>query len=541
VKPLWPWCAAALCCGALAQVPTPSAFPDRDSAAAARAGKAIFRNGANRHGEEVRAEAGAGVALAGTLTACARCHGADGLGRRDAGLTAPPLTWSALTQARVSGSGLVARSAYTPATLLAAIRDGLDADGRRLASAMPRFQLAGRDAADLLAYLQRIGTDADAEAGVDADVLRVATLLPLSGPRAALGEAARNAIGACVSKVNRAGGLYGRRVELLVLDSATGAPLELARRVADEALLAIAPWWGELDAGALSARLPDTPLVGPLGVAADIAGAGSNVYGIAAQLDDQARLLVDAMAQGARQAGRPAATDAPRRVALLSAPTSRDQAAARAALRQAQLHEGLTLDVWRAPAHAPGSGGDSPEAALAWLQQQDADAVLVLGTAAWLRGVAQFASTSARLRQGRVHAVFGEVGAAILDWPEPLRQTLTLSLGSARDATLNPQVFLADMAAHGAASRAPAIESLAYSASCLSMEALRRAGRGVTRERVRHALESIDRFETGVTHSLSFAPGRRKGLSGAELVRLGSPSDRDPFVTLQAWRSPLQP
>ncbi|MEQ1804011.1 MAG: ABC transporter substrate-binding protein [Burkholderiaceae bacterium] len=550
-------CAAALwccCTSALTQAPlerTPVAAPAPDSASAPRRaisegldaaalhGRRLYRTGRNRQGEAISSELAPGVPIEGELAACARCHGVDGTGRREAGLIAPALDWAALTQGRAAGAGMVSRAAYSQASLLRALRDGVASDGERLAAAMPRYQLPARDAADLLAYLQHLGSDADRDPGVAEHAVTLAVILPLSGTRGAAGGAAKNAIAACVERANRAGVPFGRRIELLLLDSASLPATELAARAADETLLAVAPWWGDLDARTLADRLPDLPLIGPLGNAAELEDAPAGVYAVAPQLGDQARLLVDAMARrdpGARADASLPDTGA-RRIALIAAPLPRYRSAARAAKRQAALYEGVALQVWTAT-----PGADGPHDAAAWLALQPHDGVLVLGSAPWAKAAAEVAarSGSPALQEGSVHVVYAELGRAALDWPADLRATLLLSLGSARDASLNPKALLADLAGIGAASQAPGIESLAYSAACLSVEALKRSGRSLTRAGVRRALETIHDFETGVSPPLSFAPGQRKGVWGAELVRL-TPSGSGAFTNVQRWQTPRQP
>ncbi len=511
----------------------------RELDAAALHGRRLYRTGRNRQGEAIASELAPDVPIEGELAACARCHGVDGTGRREAGLIAPALDWAALTQGRAAGAGLISRTAYSEATLLRALRDGVAADGQRLAAAMPRYKLAARDAADLLAYLQRLGGDADHDPGVAEHAVKLAVILPLSGTRGAAGGAAKNAIAACAERANRAGGLFGRHIEILLLDSASLSATELTSRAAGEALLAVAPWWGDLDARTLADRLPDLPLIGPLGNAAELDDAPSGVYAVAPQLGDQARLLVDAMARRALGIAADAAlrNSGIRRIALIAAPGPRYRAAARAAEHQAALHEGVALQVWTA---APGA--DGPQDAAAWLALQPDAAVLVLGPAQWARAAAEVAARRGgpALKEGGVHAVYAELGRTVLDWPADLRATLLLSLGTARDSSLNPSALLADLASIGAASQAPAVESLAYTAACLSVEALKRSGRTLTRASVRRALETIHDFESGVSAPLSFAPGQRKGVWGAELVRL-TPSDTGPFTSVQPWQTPRQP
>lgn len=506
---------------------TAAAQPGTEAAPQAlRAGKALFRRGVNRLDGDVAANAGAGVSLRNGQAACGRCHGFDGTGRREAGLHAPPLQWQALSRPRDAGGALRARPAYDEATLLRALRDGLDAAGQPLAWAMPRFALTPREQADLLAYLRVLGTADDSEPGVMPDRLVLATALPLSGPRAALGEAARQAAQACIARTNRDGGLYGRTLELLALDSARHDPARLAPQIEHEALALVAPWWSEVRAAELAARLPGVPVIGPLGSAAELDGAPASVYGVAPQYADQARVLVDEVLGSASLHASARLT-----LALMSSDDPLHASAAKAARRQIDLHDTAQLLEWLGTGKAA-----TPQSAAQWIRQQDkVDAVLVFAPPEWIEAVA--AELSRRPRPPRLLVSATELGRRMLQWPADWRRQLTLAVATPSADETDPIRFYTDLAAIGQPRpSAPAIQALAYSASCLSIEALRRAGRHVDRESLRAAIEDIDEFRSGVTHRLSFAPGRRNGLAGSAIASV----EGEPAVlrTQGNWRVP---
>jgi len=79
---------------------------------------------------------------------CASCHGRDGRGRAFGGRLLD------VTPAALARDG--SRPPYTPETLRAAIRDGVDPPGRPLDPLMPRWRLGERDLNDLLAYLRTL-------------------------------------------------------------------------------------------------------------------------------------------------------------------------------------------------------------------------------------------------------------------------------------------------------------------------------------------------------------------------------------------------
>jgi ABC-type branched-subunit amino acid transport system substrate-binding protein len=58
----------------------------------------------------------------------------------------------------------------------------------------------------------------------------------------------------------------------------------------------------------------------------------------------------------------------------------------------------------------------------------------------------------------------------------------------------------------------------AFAAAKIFTEALKRAGRDLTRETLVTALEGLYEYETGVTPSITFGPNRRVGSMGSYIV-----------------------
>lgn len=500
--------------------PAAAAAPEAEAAdrAALRGGKRLFQLGLNRQGGDLQAQIAGSVPLAGERVACARCHGTQGQGQREGGAAAPPLRWSVLAQGRAAGGGLLARAAYDETTLLRAVRQGLGADGQPLGAAMPRFQLSPREAADLVAYLRTVGTDADAEAGVTPDTVRLATALPLTGPQAAMGQALRQGIEACLA---RAGAdTFGRRVALTVVDSHADPQALQAGALADDHLALVAPWWPDLGAAALAPRLPGLPVVGALGLAAELDGAPPHWFGVAPSLGNQARVMVDAIAEALpAQAGR---------VLLLAGGDAVAPLAAEAARRQAAQYPALQLAELAWP--------DRPEALLPALaealRRERPAAVVVLAPAPVLEAVAALVAREAPTV--RVHASQAQAGAAPLRWPAADRAVLRLTATAPLDGALAPAAYLADLQAIGARPQLPALQTLAYAAACATVESLRRAGRTLTRDGLQRGLESLRNFNPGVTPPISFGPRQRHGLWEARLVQPGAAG----YEPAGPWRSP---
>ena len=102
---------------------------------------------------------------------------------------------------------------------------GFDAGGNELSSVMPRFQLTMRDAADLIAYLRKLGETVDP--GLTASTVRLGVLLPQE-QTVKNKQLVRQAMLHYFASVNGAGGVFGRAIET----SFTELPSDTARQSA---------------------------------------------------------------------------------------------------------------------------------------------------------------------------------------------------------------------------------------------------------------------------------------------------------------------
>lgn len=150
--------------------------------------------------------------------ACANCHGARGQGGAEAGVTAPAISWRRLMEPREG------HDAYGSKERIAqAIEEGTGRGGVRLLAPMPAYALTESEREAVLAYLGIIGTEADQAQGVFTDRILVGALLPLQGDSRSQGERIQTGIREYFETVNRKGGIFGRRVELIVEDAGTSA------------------------------------------------------------------------------------------------------------------------------------------------------------------------------------------------------------------------------------------------------------------------------------------------------------------------------
>lgn len=155
------------------------------------------------------------------LFPCRNCHGADGRGSKEGGVSAPDITWTQLTKPYPlrTESGRE-RPPYDPASLSEAIREGIDSGGTRLSAAMPRYGLGGTGIAAITAYLQSI--EHASSPGIDEHRIRIG-LVPDTHDAAAR-EIAASTLSNYFAYLNDDGGIFGRDLSLV-----TGSPGRLAR------------------------------------------------------------------------------------------------------------------------------------------------------------------------------------------------------------------------------------------------------------------------------------------------------------------------
>jgi mono/diheme cytochrome c family protein len=146
-------------------------------------GRELFTKGTSPSGREVTVTIGGGNVTASMP--CASCHGSDGTGRTEGGVSAPDIRWDTLLRK------------YDERGILRAITLGT-----HLSPVMPRYHLWREDAADLIAYLQRLGTLHDP--GLTDDTITIGVLVSIPVMRAAVEQWA--------AAVNARGGIYTRRL-----------------------------------------------------------------------------------------------------------------------------------------------------------------------------------------------------------------------------------------------------------------------------------------------------------------------------------------
>jgi ABC-type branched-subunit amino acid transport system substrate-binding protein len=452
-------------------------------------GRRIFVEGTSPSGGEITAVMGQeGIEVPASTVPCASCHGRDGKGRPEGGVAPADLTWSTLTRG-VTHPGGRSRPPYDERLLKRAVTMGLDPAGQALHAAMPRFRLSLQDMADLTAYIKRLGTASDP--GVTGAAVRIGLVLPPPGPLTAMGKAVQSALAERFAAWNGQGGIYGRRIELVPFEPPADPA---ARRTAVAGFLATGDTFAHLGAFLLRddtalAELfekSETPLIAPFTVhPRETFPLQREVFYLLPGIEAQGRALVRVLRAGSNAPAHPVVLS-PDDAGLDDAVTAVTSACA----------------GWASPVWTVRYKRSAFDPAVLARSLDGADPVLFLGAgpeaSAFLREAdalgwhPRFAATASAAPSG---------AGALLHAPKPFAGRLWLALpwspaedGSARATALAAAEILG--------------------------EALRRAGRDLTRDRLVEQLETLRGFATGTAPPVTYTPTRRLGARGAWVLKL---------------------
>ncbi len=492
-----------------------------------RRGKDLYLRGAS--GEDAGAKAwlrGPDLEVPAAVMPCSNCHGRDGRGRTEGIVAAPDVTWAQLTRrASHTHAGGRTHGPHSVLTIGSAIARGVDPDGQGLDASMPvyRFSPAALDA--LLAYLQRLGDERDP--GLAPQRIVIGTVAPAGHPGAREAQAVWRAF---FDDVNAAGGVHGRRLELRVAEAAPregAAGIATAARglLGDDGAFALLGVFVAEPADDLAALVAEheAPLVAPLTpFPRRRTPLERQVFYVAPGVADQGRALLLALRRQPAQAHA--------RIALLW-PAEPGYASAAEELAQACERLGLPLALRRGVSREAVGGAET----LAAVRAAQSEAVLLLGARGEEVALLGAADAAGFRPQVLLPAYAG--GAAVLELPVGFHGRVLVGLALppvsvARVTDAQARRLFAPAAA--APSLRPSPTALfAFRAARLLVEALRAAGRDVTRDGLTTALEGLYDFDLGVGPHVSFGPNRRDGSPGAHVVTLDL--KRRVFTPLAEW------
>jgi ABC-type branched-subunit amino acid transport system substrate-binding protein len=488
-------------------------------------GKQIYLKTTSPSGKEIKAFVGKSLMEApGAALPCVNCHGHDGVGLVESGVTATTISWEELTKAYgVKHPTGRERPAYREDTVARAITEGVDAAGNTLDAAMPRYAMSQDDLQDLIRYLKRLGTILDP--GLSETLIRLGTILPARGRFAPMGQAMRGIMHAYFDELNQGGGIYNRKLQLVVADypDNLNGTLATARQLLDEDIFAI---FGAFIAGgdieiADLVESEEVPLVGPLTLfTEDISALNRFTFYLFSGLREQMRALV---VYARQQLVKPDP-----RVAVLY-PEGEIPADIVAAIEEQCRKQGWnSLDKISFPA-----GGLDAALLVSPLGQKGTEAIFFLGSGEELQALLR-AAESAHWNP-YVFVSGSRVGEGILDVPMVFSHRVFLAYptlpSDQRDAGMNELSQLLEK--HKLPRVHLAAQISAYCAAKILVEGLKRVGRNLSREKLVASLEKLHDFDTGLTPRITYGPNRRIGALGAYIVTVDL--EKRDFVPASKW------
>lgn len=469
------------------------------------------------------------VKAPGTGFPCINCHLAGGAGQLEGGVRSADITWFNLTKehggTRPSGR---AHPPYDDESVITAIVSGFDPAGKALDKAHPRYEMAGEDVKDLVAYLKIM--EREPVPGVTDNEVRVGILLPETGALAEAGREVEGLLSGYFAEVNARGGLYNRSLILVpVRYDASGSEgaLAAARKILENDgafcfLANIGP--GPEDGTVRYIAQRKVPVIAPLLSPADTGfGTDRYTFHIFSGVSDQAKVMVDFLAERLKEPEN--------RIGILFASDKYGEAGAAGALGQMRK-----LGLAPAAEMPFPSGKFSAKDAVSRLRSEGVGAVLYFGGSrealafareAEERGWRPLFVAPAPLVGDALHAAT----------PRFLESAFFATPLAEPDASSRKmEEFFRLGKKYGVGEKHPAFRFLAYSGAILLEEGLKRSGRAVTREKFVDSIGNVWQLDTGVTPPLTFNPNRRAGAVGAAILGVDSATRR--FVPVSSWREP---
>jgi hypothetical protein len=153
---------------------------------ALRLGEAMYLKGLLPSGKPMRAVVQGDITVKGPMTTCSNCHMRSGLGSFEGNVLTLPTNGAKLfaplmTGQDLPGSGMTRgqldhpRRAYTDKSLAAALRSGIDPEGRKMSETMPRYDLDDTNMEIMIFYLKHLSSKYSP--GVSDSEIRFATLV----------------------------------------------------------------------------------------------------------------------------------------------------------------------------------------------------------------------------------------------------------------------------------------------------------------------------------------------------------------------------
>ncbi len=495
---------------------------------AERRGKQIYVHGTSPSNREILAYVGeSSLEIPAQGLPCASCHGLDGRGKPEGGISPSDIRPEYLTKPY----GLThpdgrKHPPYTDRGLELAITRGTDPAGNRLLNVMPRYAMSREDLADLVAYLRRVGSDRDP--GITETSILIGTAVPETGPLAGMGEAIKAVTIAFFDNLNKQGGVFNRQIEVRFVataPTAAGTRANFERLFGTEPVFAMSGAFisgSEKELVSLLAQY-EVPFIGPVTLYPQTGfPVNRQVFYLLAGIDGQARALIDFAAK------KP---DLKNPVFVVVHASCDINATVVEAIKGQSKKDGLNaVQNYRYE-----SGRFDAAEAVKQLRQNRLDAVFFLGSTGELLSFMREADklgwfpTIFLPGPGAGEEIFsapiGFDGKVFLSFPtSPADQTVE-AIGEFRALAEKYKLPTKHVAA----------QLSAYAAAKILVEALKRAGKDLSREKLIQSLEGFYEFPTGLTQAITYGPNRRIGAMGAYVISVDL--KRQQFLPASGWIS----
>lgn len=488
-------------------------------------GRQIYIQGTSRSGKDVLAYIGdASLEVPASTIPCAGCHGLDGRGKPEGGVNPSNVTWEFLTKPyglkHASGRQ---HPPYTERALELAITRGTDPAGNKLLPVMPRYVMTREDLADLIAYLQLLGKEG--EPGVTETKIVIGTLAPSSGVLADFGRVSTAVTNALFEEVNSQGGIFGRRLELKIIEtaetpSATRAKVEPVLK--ERQVFAMS---GAIVAGSEKELMSlfsqnETPLIGPFSLYPQTGfPLNRHVFYLLSGIEGQARSLINFIAQ------KPQFKNS--NIAVIYSRNEFNADAVEAIKDQRKKKESKLPAVVE---YAAG-GFDAADAARE-ARQGSAEIVFFLGNA---DESLAFMREAEKLNWFPTVLGSGGIGSGILTAPVGFDRKIFLSFPmSPEDQTVDGiKEFRTLAAKYNLSPTHLTAQISAYVAAKVLVEAIRRSGKDLSREKLIQMIEALHQYSTGLSPPMTYGPNRRIGAMGAYVVTIDLKEKK--FVPVGDW------
>ena len=472
-------------------------------------GKRFYRQGIAEGAQVVTASIGqAPLILTAEKMPCASCHGQDGLGRPEAGVAPTNITWSNLTKPYgLRHDNGRSHPPYSFDTLIRAVTDGVDPAGNALDPTMPRYTLNSSVARDLVAYLQRLGTDSDQ--GVSSSEIAVATIVPADGPVAEIGSLVRRLLAGYFDRLNREGGIYNRKIVLKTVSfDASRTAVDALQQLANETEIfaVVAPvTTGQGTSVSEFADKSGLPVIGPLMDTRRLGvDRGGLTFYLTVGLVDQTRALM--------RYARDTLVLANPRIAMVSSADNDALGIGEAIRRQCQDAD------WTPPVSLDLTSRSAMADVASQLHLAGVDTIFYHGHPALLAALLEQATWPGRRPVILTTSASVTPGTMTLAQQHGVRMFVVFphipgdQSPEARELLHSLQVTNQIPAEH------LAMQIATMASARILIEGLQRAGRNLSRTNFVTALAALRDFKTGLLPPVSFDANRRTGVRGAYIV-----------------------